>query len=233
MRGYPAYRRQINRIWIVRIFKLALLVGVTALFCIAANQMQSMLTSLATAKVSNTVTQIVTQAVNDEVDEGSFDYQKLITFEKDNNGMITAVKSNMPEFNRLQAQILNAVLDRISEVSTRDLSIPVGTLTGVSLLAGRGPLVTVKMQSVGTSNAYLKNEFTSAGINQTKHQIVLYVDVYVNILLPGFATATEVSNHFTVAETVIVGSVPNSYTYFSSSKDSSEEEASEFIINGN
>ena len=71
------------------------------------------------------------------------------------------------------------------------------------------------MQSVGSSSAHFENAFTSAGINQTKHQIYLVVDVYVSILLPGFSTTTKFSNTYSVAETVIVGSVPDNYTYFS------------------
>ena len=70
------------------------------------------------------------------------------------------------------------------------------------------------MESVGSSEANFHNAFTSAGINQTKHQIILTVDVSVSVLLPGFRTATKVSNSFIVAETVIVGTVPDTYTYF-------------------
>lgn len=191
-----------------------------------------MLTRLAEARVSNTVTRIVTESVNESINNGTFCYEDLISFEKDNAGKITVVKSNMPEFNRLQSQILDMVLRRISEVSTKDLSIPIGTLTGSALLAGRGPSITVRMQSIGTSTACLENDFTSAGINQTKHQILLNIDVYVAILLPGFKTATEVSNAFVVAETVIVGNVPDTYTYFDSST-SPEETAREFVLNGN
>ena len=104
--------------------------------------------------------------------------------------------------------ILVKVLERMREVDTRELSIPVGTLTGSPLLAGRGPLLTVRMQSVGSPSARFENEFTDAGINQTRHRIMLVVDVSVGILLPGFSTATRVSSEFNVAETVIVGSVP-------------------------
>jgi sporulation protein YunB len=194
--------------------------------------MRSILTRLATARVSSMVNRIVSEAVNTAIDDGEFQYERLISFEKDNEGKITAVKSNMPEFNRLQSAILNQILERISEVSTRDLSIPLGTLTGADLLAGRGPLITVRMQSVGSSSAKLENEFLSAGINQTKHEILLNVDVYVSILLPGFTTATKVSNTFTVAETIIVGSVPQNYTYFNSD-DPIEEDAEQFVLNGN
>lgn len=87
------------------------------------------------------------------------------------------------------------------------------------------------MQSVGSSTAYLSNEFSSAGINQTRHQIILNVDVYVSILLPGFSTATKVSNAFTVAETVLVGTVPDSYTYFQSDTPI-EDDARDYVLNG-
>jgi len=232
-RGYGYYRRPISRRTLFRLLML-LLVAATVVLCVTAGvQMKRMLTQLATSRVTNTVNRIVTQAVNESIGSGEIKYEDLISFEKDNDGKITAVRSNMPEFNRLQSQILNLILQRISEVNTNDLSIPLGTLTGNSLLAGRGPLITIRMQSVGSSTAYLENKFTSAGINQTKHQILLDVDVYVAILLPGFRTATKVSNVFTVAETVIVGSVPDSYTYFNSDTQSIEDDAKDYIINGN
>ena len=232
MRGYRYYRRPLTRRTVARLILAVLLVGLAALTVVAGVQMKHLLTQLAVTRVTNTVNSIVTQAVNDTIDSGEIKYEDLISFEKDNEGKITAVKTNMPEFNRLQSKILNVILERISEVSTKDLSIPVGSLTGVSLLAGRGPLVSVRMQSVGSSTAHLENQFISAGINQTKHQILLDVDVSVAILLPGFNTATQVSNAFTVAETVIVGSVPGSYTYFSDS-DGQTKDARDYIINGN
>ena len=209
---------------------LFLLAALLALAIVAMTHLKPVLTSLATARVSNTVNGIVTAAVNETIYSGGVDYDQLISFEKDNEGKITAVKSNMPEFNRLQSKILNVILERISEVSTRDLSIPLGSLTGANLLAGRGPLVSVRMQSVGSSTAHLENRFVSAGINQTKHQIYLVVDVYVSILLPGFSTTTEFSNTYSVAETVIVGSVPDNYTYFSNGEDM-EQNAEDYIMN--
>ena len=124
-------------------------------------------------------------------------------------------------------------MNRIDHVSTRDLSIPIGSLTGSALLAGRGPRITVRMESVGSSEANFHNAFTSAGINQTKHQIILTVDVSVSILLPGFTTATEVSNSFIVAETVIVGAVPDTYTSSTTESDTYLEDTKDYILNKN
>lgn len=207
------------------------MVGALTLSLIATSQMRPLLASLATTKVSNTVTRIVSEAVYEAISSGEIQYDGLVSFEKDNTGKITAVRSNMAAFNHLQAQILDIVLTRVDQVSARELSIPVGTLTGVALLAGRGPRVSVRMESVGSSEANFENEFISAGINQTKHQIILTVDVYVSILLPGFTTATKVSNSFIVAETVIVGSVPESYTYFSTTLDEYSADAKDYVLN--
>ncbi len=209
---------------------LALLSALLALFLAANAQLRPILSSMAVTRVSNTVTRVVAEAVNETIYGDGVDYDRLISFEKDNDGRITAVKSNMAEFNRLQSAVVEDVLQKLSDVSTRELSIPVGSLTGSTLLAGRGPGIRVRMQSVGATSAHFENAFVSSGINQTRHQISLVVDVTVSILLPGFSTASKVSGRYAVAETVIVGSVPETYTYFSS-EDDIDALAGEYIMN--
>ena len=219
-------KRQRTAVW------LLLIVGsITALICLAVVQMGPILTSMATARVSNTVNRIVVAAVDEAIQGGEIDYSVLVSFEKDAEGKVTALKSNMTAFNRLQSLIADDILLRLSEVSTTELSIPLGTLTGSSLLAGRGPALKIKMQSVGSTTASFRNTFSAAGINQTRHQIMLDVDVHMSILLPGFRTSTKVSNEITVAETVIVGSVPQTYTYFSTAPDESDDYAEDYILN--
>ena len=170
-------------------------------------------------------------AVNEAIARGDIRYDALITFEKDGDGHVTALKSNMAEFNRLQVSIADDILERLGDVNTNELRIPIGTLTGASLLAGRGPELVVKMQSLGSATATLRNEFSSAGINQTKHQILLDVDVGMSILLPSYTTYTVVSNEVVVAETIIVGNVPESYTYFNAAPEEMDDYAEEYILN--
>ena len=224
------YRRW-DRRTVPRLLAFFLMAGLLTALLLAARQMGPLLEQLATAKVSNAVTGIVSEAVYEAIESGELQYESLISFEKNNEGGITAVHSNMAAFNHLQAEILSTVLTRIGQVSARELSIPIGSLTGSALLAGRGPRVTVRMESVGSSEANFHNAFTSAGINQTKHQIILTVDVDVSILLPGFTTATEVSNSFIVAETVIVGAVPETYTSFTTESGTYIEDTKDYILN--
>ena len=218
--GFFYYRRRMARRNLLAVLAFSAMAAAMAAVIFATTQMRPILVSLATTRVSNMVNRIVSEAVDEAIDSGNITYSDLITFEKDNEGRITAIYSNMAAFNRLQSNILDIILARIDQVSTRELSIPVGSLSGSVLLAGRGPRISVRM-----------DEFTSAGINQTKHQIVLNIDVAVSILLPGFSTATTVSNAVTVAETVIVGSVPDTYTYFSSTPESYVSDAKDYILN--
>ena len=218
--------RQRVLIWLTVIFTLLLALTVAVVL-----HMKPVVVDLATARTSNAVNRIVVAAVNDAVDSGRIDYEQLVDFDKDADGHVTALRSNMAAFNRLQASIADDILQRMAEVSSTDLAIPIGTLTGSPLLAGRGPCLRVRMQSVGTATARFDNQFSSAGINQTRHRIILDVDVHVSILLPGLTTYTKVSNEISVAETIIVGGVPETYTYFSTTPDEIEHYADEYIIN--
>ena len=197
---------------------------------LAVVHLHTLMSELAVTRAKNTVGRIVTAAVCDAIDSGDIQYDQLITLRTNADGEITALQSNMAEFNRLQGAITQDILQRLSEVSQATLSIPVGTLTGMALLSGRGPRFSVKVEMTGSCTAHFANSFDHAGINQTTHSIILYVDVSMSIFLPGERTSAKVSNAYSVAETVIVGDVPDSYTYFDSGEDIVDE-AHEYAIN--
>lgn len=217
-----------QRFWI---WLSVVLLTVVGLIVFAVVRMKPILLNVASARASNMVNRIVIAAVDEAMASGKLDYDDLVTLETGAQGNVIALKSNMTAANRLQSEISTDILQRMSDISTTELRIPLGTLSGVTLLAGRGPALSIKMQTVGSAYAAFRNEFASAGINQTKHQILLDVDVYISVLLPGFFTSTKVSNEVAVAETVIVGSVPDSYTYFNAAPETLDEYAQEYIMN--
>lgn len=111
----------------------------------------------------------------------------------------------MSEFNRLQVQIADDILERLSEVSSSGAVHPRRDTDGLKpARRARAVLIHVRMQAVGSAKASLRNAFTSAGINQTRHQVLLDVSVTMSILLPGFITDAQVTSEIAVAETVIV-----------------------------
>ena len=137
----------------VRIWVAIALISLTALLWAILLHLRPILVNVATARCSNTVNRIVVAAVNDAVASGHLEYGKLVSFDKDAEGHVAALRSDMAAFNRLQTEVADDVLARLSEVSATELAIPLGTLTGSPLLAGRGPKLYVKMETLGTASA--------------------------------------------------------------------------------
>lgn len=169
---------------------------------------------MATASATNSITTAVNKAIRERMQDGSLEYSKLVTLQKNDAGQITALMTNMSNVNNLQADITNRVIEILSDKSISEIRIPLGNIIGGTLLSGRGPRIPINILSVSYASASFSNEFTSAGINQTRHQIVLLVTVKVEVLIPGYKTSTSVSSEVNVAETIIVGGVPETYTYF-------------------
>lgn len=114
----------------------------------------------------------------------------------------------MIKMNELKAVIIQDVQSKLGGDSHKDVGVPIGTLLGSDFLHGRGPDIPLRLTLSGNINADFKSSFESAGINQTKHQIYLNIHTSVYSFIPGFATTTEVDTNFPVAETIIVGEVP-------------------------
>ena len=174
-------------------------------------QLRPVLEAMAVAKVKNVVAQTLDAAVAAEISARGVTYGDLITIERDGSGSITALTSDMTAMNELRTGILSAVLTAVEELDPDRLSIPVGNLTGVSFFSGKGFSLPVEITAAGSAHGVFQSQFTGAGINQTRHQLSLEVTAEVEILLPGGVVETEVSAQVPVAETVIVGQVPDTY----------------------
>jgi len=134
----------------------------------------------------------------------------FVTFEKDMNGSVTAISSNMARINALSAQILDKVVG-VTENHTLTVEIPIGNLSGVSLLMGRGPKIPVQIIVLTSSRVEFNNSIVTAGINQTKHQINLEVMVDIDVLIPWDTESAQVVTEILIADTIVVGQVPETY----------------------
>ncbi len=166
---------------------------------------------LAQTQVKNATSDLINDAVDEQIEKGTIQYDRMIYFEKDLNGRITALKTNMSEVNRLKTDILNLINDEILAMDTSDLGIPLGSLILPELLAGRGPEIPVRIIAIRNSDASFHSDFSQAGINQTRQQLTMDVLVDVTVLILGQTDSFTVSTQVVVAQTVIVGDVPNTY----------------------
>ena len=121
------------------------------------------------------------------------------------------MKTNMSEVNRLKTDILNLINSEILALSTEDIGIPLGNLFLPELLSGKGPEIPVQILSIRNSDASFSSLFSEAGINQTLQQMNMHVSVDVTVLVLGQSNSFTISSQVVVAETIIVGDVPNTY----------------------
>ena len=165
--------------------------------------------SLAETQVKNTTSDLINDAIDKQIDIGNIQYDRIVYFEKDLDGKITALKTNMSEVNRLKTSILNIINDEILAMDTTDMGIPIGSLVLPEIMSGRGVNIPVQILSISNSDASFESRFTEAGINQTLQKITMHVSVDVAILVLGQNENFTVSSEVVVAETIIVGQVPD------------------------
>ena len=183
-------------------------IALAVLFISQLNErLRPILYELAISQTSN----CITAAIDNAVSEQAISYNDLVTLERSAGGDIVALTSNMACANILRAQLLETSLEALKGLESMEFSVPLGTIYDWDLLSGRGPNVGVRVLYTGTASAEFENSFSSAGINQTCHQIVFRVKADISVLLPGRQEKTTVDTKVCVAETIIVGKVPETY----------------------
>lgn len=192
---------------IVRILSviIAVLFGILVLFRFKYN---AQISGLAQTQVKNATSDLINDAIDKQIETGAVQYDRIVYFEKDLDGRITALKTNMSEVNRFKTDILNIINDEILALDTTDLGIPVGSLILPEILSGKGPVIPVQILAIRNSEASFYSDFTEAGINQTIHKINMNVSVDVAVLVFGETDYFTISSQVVVAETIIVGQVP-------------------------
>lgn len=166
---------------------------------------------LAQTQVKNTTSDLTNDAIAKQIAAGNIQYDRIVYFEKDLDGRITALKTNMSEINRLKTDILNIINDEILALDTSDIGIPVGSLFLPEFFSGKGPAIPVHILSIRNSDAVFDSEFLQAGINQTLHQLTMEVSVDVAVLVLGETSSFTLTSEVVVAQTIIVGEVPNTF----------------------
>lgn len=196
---------------LIKLIRLILIVIIVSLLLVIwfRSQYNDSIRSLAQTRVINATSDLINDAIDMQIETGSIQYDRIVFFEKDLNGRITALKTNMSEVNRLKTNILNLINDEIMDMDTADMGIPLGSLILPEFLSGRGPAVPIEILSISNSDAGFESYFTEAGINQTLQKLTMDVSVDVTVLVLGKTESFTVTSQVVVAETIIVGQVPD------------------------
>ena len=193
---------------------LAALAGVALAALVIAlvdSALRPAVTALAAVRAENRITAILNQAVADSMAHQGLAYADLVAVEKDGAGRIILLTVDSVKLNTLRTEILDRVLEQVEGLDAQDLGVPLGSLTGFATASDWGPVLPVGVLTAAAPRAEFSNSFTAQGINQTLHQILLDVTVDVTLLIPGGRAETSVSARVCLAETLLVGEVPQTY----------------------
>lgn len=143
-----------------------------------------------------------------------YEYEDFAVVIKDDNGKIQMVKLNIIPVNEIISDVAVKIQEELNRAGSIDFNIQLGSFLGIKLFSGIGPSINIKMSTIGNVETNLKSEFKSAGINQTLHQIYLDIDCEVSILTPYDNITEKIKNQILIAESIIVGEIPQSYYDF-------------------
>ena len=199
------------------IFLLFLIISLLGSLKYAEFRLQPIVKSMAVGTARSIGARVISESINEEIDATNISYNDLISFEKDNSGNIAALKTDIIMINRLKSKLSVVILNKLSNIENININIPIGNLINGEFLAGRGPKLEIRILPVGSVSTDISNVFTSSGINQTRHQIMLDVRVTLTAIMTFATESTDISTSICIAETVIIGNVPD--TYLQTGKD--------------
>lgn len=209
-------RRKLRALGVKLIAAALILVGVTVLTDLS---FRPIVETVNAYECHAAVSQVINRAVMSELENADTEYSQLVTLTRNAEGEVVSVETNVVGVNKLKTTVAERVEREVDRLSSMSIEIPIGTLTGLQLLHGRGFCVGMTVQPLGCANTTIISSFTEAGINQTCHRIIIQIDAEVDAIIKGFTSRVPVSTSIVAAETIIVGRVPDAYTHVISSDE--------------
>ena len=194
---------------------LVITVLLAALAAAALVRLERNLTEIVLSLAQAQARALAVQALNEAADEivhSGVTYDQLMAVTMDDSGQIRLIQANTPEMNLLASRASLTAQQKIASLEQQALFVPLGSALGMTIFAGSGPLIEVRILPVGTVIAGFTTEFETAGINQTRHKIALALTAQVELVIPTGAMEVQAVTQVAVAESIIVGEVPDSYT---------------------
>lgn len=210
------FLRRRKKIFFIRRVRLQLSVVIFCIFLTlvllfeyANKQIFPTVIVLAEAKAKSISLQFATGIVNKRLDE--INYSDLVHIQKDSDEKVTALQANIVKMNKLSAEIALELQKEMSELDDINIKIPLWNIFGNTFFSNQGPEIMVKAVPYGNIDVDFGTEFISAGINQTRHRIFIQIRTKMIVAVPLAKKGTDFIIKIPVAETVIVGEVPESF----------------------
>lgn len=188
---------------------------IIAILCITFDICMSSITSRASLYHAKLMAyNSVNDAIIETLSSSQINYNDLVKLNYGDDNTVRSIETNSEYINKIKSTLVNGVNSYLSEYAITTIAIPIGTFTGNDYLSGMGPKLDVEVQFGGCAVTDIISEFKSAGINQTCHRILVNVSVNIYVYEFGKNLTDTVECECCIAETVIVGAVPEAYVDF-------------------
>ncbi|MBR4038883.1 MAG: sporulation protein YunB [Clostridia bacterium] len=181
-----------------------------ALLMLMERNLKPLVFSLAEARSAAMASQVLNGALTEAIEDGVA-YTDLMSVHMDQQGQVALLSANTMQMNRLADRAGKAALRRLNSMSSERVTVPLGAALGITILAGTGPGIPVSIVPIGSISTEFATEFEACGINQTRHKVYLRLTASIRIVIPTGAKTTQVSANMLVAESIIVGGVPEGF----------------------
>lgn len=203
-------RRNIKTIRLVSlILVLVLLIAATLE---VDKRLRILINNYANSKAKILSNTIINDTVHNYLSDKGIKYTDLLHINTTADGYVTSVEFNTVEITKIKSGIISLIQNNINAKDTVTMNIPIGTLTGNQFLNNRGPHIKIQLKISSVVYSQINSKFISAGINQTLHQITFGINSEVYFVMPWYRSSGSFQTEFVLAETVIVGKVPDAYT---------------------
>lgn len=170
-----------------------------------------LIAELARHHCTQQITSIINKTVADEIESGGFCYEDFSTIQRGESGEVRAIFMNTGKINKLKATLAVKLQEKIASQDKVKVKIPLGAILEGYIFAGVGPYVELSLVPTGYALIDFESSFFDAGINQTKHQLDITVSADFGIIMAGGGEAVNVTTKVPVAQTIIVGDVPQAF----------------------
>lgn len=187
---------------------------ITAVFLVAISIyidvcLRPVVITVAQYRVQGLISKAVNNAIISVMDETNYSYADLVEIVKNEKQEILSVNYNSLHINKLRSELVKATIEETQKLPVTNLYIPIGNITSIDILQNKGPKLKFTITPSSYVEADVESVFQNTGINQINHQIFIILKVTANALIPNYSTSVYSENKVCVAETVIIGKVPN------------------------
>jgi len=207
--GYIKFKRYKTRFYkkkiLITLFFLAFIIFLIAFYI--AKVVNPILYSYSYSQINKIAVNCGSEAIASVISSNNYD--DFVKVEYISDGYVSSIKADIDKINKVGSLLVQDNQKRLNRYFEENIKVPVGTISGISLLAGKGRNINISTNLIGDVKCDFYTEFKMAGINQTIHKIYVKLISHVSLILPFKSNIITNEQDYLISECLIIGKIPD------------------------